>query len=460
MKKILLAIALILTIGLFVVIQQGAQFAKTGTGYMAKVMCSEIFVAGRTQQELMQSEFNDIHPMLAKISASIDTQNRSVKTSLYGLGKSKAVYRDGVGCTLAVGSLATIPQPKSTIEAKPWPEAFADTSNEAQRVDYDQLIASITGAFVPDNALNHRAILVAVDGELVYEQYAEGFNPSTPLLSWSAAKSVTATLIGIAAQQFDLDPVTPIPVEEWAKDKKRSNLTWDNLLRMESGLDFAEEYGDTNSDVNRMLFKAHNAASIATRSKLGFEPATQFYYSSGTSNILAREVGDLLEERDGHLINFAHENLLAPLGLTSTVLETDASGGFLGSSYVYATGRDWLKMGQLYLQDGIWEGKRIFPESWNEYVATPTPSSDNQYGAHFWLNLDGKQDSVSKEKRERFFPRLPDNVYFFAGRDGQYVIIIPDKNMVIVRLGLTREYPVIPKMAPLFGDIYESVSSR
>ena len=431
-------------------------FAKTGTAYMAKVICSEIFVAGRTLDHIKGNDFKSIHPMLAKVSARVNESKKNVTTSLLGLGKAKAIYRENVGCTLNATDKTSLVSNLPTISPKPWESAKRASANALPRVDYDRLARSVEEAFEKDG-LNHRAILVAVDGKLVFEHYADGFDQNSKLLSWSAAKSIVATLIGIGVHKNYLNIQDRLPVPEWDSDPARNSIRWDDLLRMQSGLDFDEDYADTNSDVNRMLFKSASMAALAAKSTALHKPATHFYYSSGSSNLLSRAIGDEVEAEGSSIIPFAYTNFLVPLGLTNTTLETDAAGDFVGSSYVYASGRDWLKMGQLYLQDGVWEGVRILPDNWNDYVATPTPSSDNQYGAHFWLNRDGDKAPENGEPRKRFFPDMPDNVYFFAGRDGQYVVIMPDKNMVLVRLGITREHPVIPKIAGLFTEIYQSV---
>ena len=147
---------------------------------------------------------------------------------------------------------------------------------------------------------------------------------------------------------------------------------------------------------------------------------------------------------------FAHDAVLAPIGASSVVMEPDASGAMIGSSFVYATARDWARLGQLYLQDGVWNGERLLPEDWNDYVAAPAGASDNQYGAQFWLNLDG-------ETRERFFPGVTDKMYFFAGHEGQYTFIIPDKRMIIVRTGMTRNANAMKSVAPLVKELYDAV---
>ena len=140
-----------------------------------------------------------------------------------------------------------------------------------------------------------------------------------------------------------------------------------------------------------------------------------------------------------------------PIGAASVTLEPDASGGFIGSSFVYATARDWARLGQLYLQDGVWDGARLLPEGWTDYVRTPTPASDGEYGAQFWLNFDGADGRV------RLVPGLPEEMYYFAGHEGQYVFIIPDKRMVIVRTGMTRGRSSIEAVTPLGKEIYDAV---
>jgi len=451
---IILGIVFLIVLLLF----KGNNFVKTPTSYVAKVLCSEYFVAHRNSEEIIQNDFTDIHPLLSKISTNIDDGEMTVTASLFGLAKAHAKYREGAGCALNLNRHSYTPAAFSPVTAKPWPQAFGGNQKVNPRVDYDSLRNSVTSAFRSDG-LNHRAILVAVDGELVFEHYADGFDQNTKLQSWSAAKSVVATLIGIGVHNNYLSIHDPLPVPEWHGDNSRENLTWDDLLRMHSGLDFNENYADTNSDVNRMLFKSHSAASVAAQSEAKHKPATHWYYSSGSSNLLSRAIGDVSEAKGMAILPFARNFLLRPLGLADTILETDGAGDFIGSSYVYATGRNWLKMGQLYLQDGLWEGKRILPEDWNDIVSSPTVTSDNQYGAHFWLNKKGIKNADTPEQREQFFPRLSEETYFFAGRDGQYVVIVPDKNMVFVRLGITRDHPVIPKVADLFGEIYDSVST-
>ena len=264
----------------------------------------------------------------------------------------------------------------------------------------------------------------------------------------NGAKSVTGTLIGAAAERGLIDIDAPAPVAEW-KDA-RAAITWNDLMRMQSGLAFDETYGDPSSDVSRMLFAAHEAAAVAASQKPIYAPGARWAYSSGTTNILARALRTALEATGADYHAFPAEALFSPLGAASATMEVDSAGNFIGSSYAYATARDWAKLGQLYLNDGVWNGVRLLPEGWSAYVASPTAASDGEYGAQFWLNRDG-------DGRQHYLPGAPENVYYFAGHEGQYVFIVPDSNAVIARTGITRGAVPIQIVAPTLARIVAAI---
>ena len=203
---------------------------------------------------------------------------------------------------------------------KPWREAFQRADKASRNIDITGMNDSIKAAFL-DEDTNHRAILVAVDGKLVSEHYRQGFDRETRFLSWSAAKSLTATMIGVAVKQGLIDVEETLPAQEWKQNDPRQSLTWDDLLRMHSGLSFGEDYEDLSSDVNLMLFASHSAGHVAARQKLAHKPGEEWYYSSGTSNILARGFSDALEARGIAPGNFIRTHLALPLGLSSLILE-------------------------------------------------------------------------------------------------------------------------------------------
>ncbi len=442
-------------IAVAVIVQAGVKadrLVRIGAGYKAKIACSEIFVAGRERSDVIPGEFEGMPDAMEQVSVVVKDNAKTVRAKgPFGLGAARAIYREGYGCTLAnAGRVAPLPAPPSGFAADPWEEAPPVSGKALMRVDYGAVDYALTRAF-EDNTPTHRAVLVAVDGKIIDERYADGFDASTPFLSWSMAKSVTATLVGAAVEHGYLDINDPAPVPEWEGDAQKSLITWNDLLHMQSGLAFGEHYDQVRSDVNRMLFERADAGGMAARSSVEHAPGEFWYYSSGTTNLIVRTLRQVLEQEGADFFAFAQEAVFEPIGAATVTLEPDASGSVIGSSFVYATARDWARLGQLYLQDGVWNGERLLPEGWADYVKTPAGASDGQYGAQFWLNRDGEAG------RERFFPGVPEEMFFFAGHEGQYVFIIPDKRMVVVRTGMTRGRPAMPEVAPLLKEIYDAV---
>jgi CubicO group peptidase (beta-lactamase class C family) len=413
-------------------------FARLGSAYKSKIACSEIFLAGRREADVRAHDFAGISPALDHVSLRIDHDARAARASLFGLGAARAVYRDGYGCVLADRAPAALPT-LGPVANTPLPTAIDDAAYAAA---FDRAFG--------DPVAGTRALLVVRDGVVVAERYAEGFSPETPLLSWSMAKSVTASMVGAALLRGLVDLDAPAPVPEWTSDDPRARIRWRDLLEMQSGLAFSEDYGDAHSDVTRMLFRARDAAKVAAEKQLAHQPGDHWSYSSGTTNILQRALRQTLEAKGVSYHAFARATLFAPLGMASATIETDASGTFIGSSYVYATARDWAKLGALYLADGVAGDMRLLPEGWSAYVSAPAAKSDSAYGAQFWLNRPGA------EGRAKYAPGLPDSAYFMAGHEGQYVAIIPDKNLLIVRAGTTRGAEPMTIVAPVFAAIYEA----
>jgi CubicO group peptidase (beta-lactamase class C family) len=425
------------------------QAARIASAYKAKTLCSEVFVAGRKALDVLASDFDGMPDAVDKVNAVIDADTDGVKASLFGFGRTRVVFRPGYGCTIQKGEVTDLP-PLGAVDPSPWPESLASSPLLLRRIDYAEMDAALDKAFADEKA-GHRAILVAVDGRLVAERYGAGFEAATPMLSWSMAKSVTATLVGAAVLKGYLNIEDPIPVPEWKGDAKKSAITWNDMLRMQSGLEFSEVYDDAFSDSSRMLFSSRDAGLVAAKKKPARLPGEAWSYSSGTTNLIARTLRQVLAEHSVDLQQFAREAVFAPIGASTFTLETDSAGNPVSSSYAYATARDWGKLGQLYLQDGVWDGARLLPEGWTHYVSTPTKASNGEYGAQFWLNFDGKD-------RKRYLPELPENVFYMAGHEGQYVFIVPDKNAVIVRLGMTRGAVPIEVAAPIVADLSKAIS--
>ncbi|MEL7489144.1 MAG: serine hydrolase [Pseudomonadota bacterium] len=419
--------------------------AKIGAAYKAKTVCSEVFVANRDPATVASEDFNELSPALGFIRHKIDVEKKVVRASLLGLGASKAIYREGVGCALAVGG------PPATVDFSA--AGWAPQSTEFNVSGGDDALDRILDQAMADESANHRAFVIIANGEIIAERYASGFSKDTPFLSWSMAKSVTATLIGAAADRGFLALSDPAPIPEWADDA-RNVITWRDLLRMESGLEFEEVYDSTASDVNKMLFRSREMAAVAANKPAGRKPGEVFSYSSGTSNLLARALDGVLRNNGTNLQNFAREAIFGPIGAASFILETDASGNFIGSSYAYATARDWARLGQVYVQDGKWLDAQVLSSDWVSFVREPTAASDRYYGGHFWLNYDGLSG------RERWLKGLLEDVYTMSGHEGQYVFIFPSDNIVIVRTGMTRGKPAVEAVSPVVKALYDVVASQ
>ena len=269
-----------------------------------------------------------------------------------------------------------------------------------------------------------RALLVVHKGKIIGEAYASGFDKNSKLLGWSMCKSITATLVGTLVQKGLIDINEVVPIEMWQVDERKM-ITWKHLLQMNSGLDWNEVY-HWISDVTRMLYTEPDVYDCSIQSKLDADPGTYWEYSSGTTNILSGLIRKVIND-DAKYNRLPFEYLFNPIDAGSFVMEMDAAGNFIGSSYAYATARDWAKFGLLYLNEGKWNGQQIIPQWWPEFVRTPASGSDGSYGAHFWLN------------RNNTFKDVPPDLYFADGFHGQRVFIIPSMELVVVRLGLSKD---------------------
>ncbi|MFM8794319.1 MAG: serine hydrolase domain-containing protein [Acidimicrobiales bacterium] len=275
------------------------------------------------------------------------------------------------------------------------------------------------------------ALLVVHDGRVVLEHYGGGAGPGTTLISWSVAKSITHALVGVAVGDGVLSTAERDLFPEWGSDA-RSGITLQHLLNMSSGLAWNEDYVDGSvSDVIEMLFGSDGKgghddhAAFAASKPLLHPPGTAYMYSSGTTNLVTRVLSRALGEvppSNAVMDGFMRTRLFGPLGMTSATPKFDRSGNFVGSSFVYATARDFARFGWLYANDGMWDGSRVLPAGWVEHGRTWTatdPENGVGYGAHWWLE-----------------PRLPGSMAAF-GYEGQNVWVVPDRDLVLVRLGKT-----------------------
>jgi CubicO group peptidase (beta-lactamase class C family) len=418
------------------------------TGNTARLMCAGVFVSGRRPEHVRAEELErktSPGKYLGLADTDVNFADKSVTGSLFGFAARTAIYREGIGCTIAEGkTVAELRAQGSGVRsalppADPntlWPEGEATLVDDPPvAVDTESLKAAMDFAFSepePDRPRRTRGALVVHRGRIVAERYALGFDKTAGHISNSVAKSFTCTLIGILVGQGKLKVDAPAPVAEWqGAGDPRGAITLDNLLRMSSGLAFDETYTSIRSDVT-LQFAKGDLAGYAASKLLEVPPGTRWKYSTGTSNILARIVRQTAGPTLSDGFAFPRRALFDKLGMRDTVFQVDAAGNFTGGGSVLASVRDYARLGLLYLNDGVWNGERILPDGWVSYVRTPTTHApaDRGYGAQFWLN-GGTDPAV------RHWPSLPADMFAMQGHQGQNVVIIPSREAVVVRVGLS-----------------------
>ena len=299
-------------------------------------------------------------------------------------------------------------------------------------IDSLKLQSAMKKVFIEEDTIlpvRTRAVIVLYDGQLIAEHYADGFNAKSKLAGWSMTKTVTGALIGILVKQGKLLVGLPAPVPEWrSSGDPRHAISIENLLQQRSGLDFDEVYYRA-SDATSMLFQKSDMAAFTASHPLKFRPGSVFHYSSGNSNILSRIIREAVG--DSLYVGFPYNELFYKLGMYSAVLEPDPSGTFVGSSYMYASARDWARLGLLFLDDGVFNKKRILPEGWVTESTKSVSSDKRGYGYQIWLN-------TGSDFSDKHYPSAPSDMFYADGFESQLIFVIPSKKLVIVRLGLTQ----------------------
>jgi len=426
------------------------------SGYSAKNACSCAFIQRRDKESIEAEELASFPVSLGNID--IDVKDSSVTGTVLGLAKRKAIYRNGLGCTL-VNELSestiraqkfSLPQQVFSDDTIRWPmgDAFANRLlSTAKRTYFDSALSFIFQKSYNGKEVNTKAVLIVQNGAIVAEKYAPGYNKTSKFLGWSMAKSITGALIGILVKDGKLKAGEPAPVTAWRDaDDERHSITTEHLLQQTSGLNYLEVY-NKYSNANNMLFNKGDMAGYVASLPLKVAPGSQFYYSSGNSNILSGIVRTTVGETNYHA--FPYTALFHKIGMYHTLLEPDASGTFVGSSFVYASARDYARFGLLYLYDGVFNGERILPEGWVKRTVSPPPANrQKNYGYQFWLNGVDENDPSKKE-----FPEMPADMFYADGYGGQRIYIVPSLQLVIVRMGLNKfdEHGFLQKIMAAFN---------
>ncbi|MBL9076261.1 MAG: serine hydrolase [Planctomycetes bacterium] len=421
---------------------------RAAVAYAAKVAASAQFVSGRSLDSVLAEELAPDRPLEALLRPllrfDVDRERRTV-TCRALTATATAAATGNLGCTLVPpdGTAAALrDRAAPTIAAasrdatRAWP--LGDRAEPGLGIDAAAMARAVDAAFAEADdgpPVRTRAVVVVHGGRLVAERYAAGYDAAMPLPGWSMSKTLVNALVGRRVQQGALDLDAPPAVAEWrGADDPRAAIRWPHLLTMTAGLAWNESYDEPASDVLRMLFAAPDHAAVYAESPVAAAPGTEFRYSSGCSNLVCRLLRSTFAN-DADYWAFPRDALFAPLGMHSAVLETDASGTFVGSSYGFATARDWARFGLFLADDGVApDGNRLLPQGWLARSTTPAPASRGRFGWHVWLNADPDGDGPAARR----WPDLPAELLLLEGHEGQHCVVLPSRRFVLVRLGCTK----------------------
>jgi CubicO group peptidase (beta-lactamase class C family) len=396
-------------------------------GYKSKVLCTAIFGSGRRLDPRRADEIAaDSYWILRPFNARVDFAGASVTTSLAGLRPRTAIHRPGLGATLLPRRAGG---PSTFSALAPVPAAPAIRSTSRIRPEVQRIVDRAFEEPDPRRLRRTHAVVVVQDGDVVAERYARGVQPDTPLPGWSMAKSVLNALVGILVDEgrLAIDARALVPV--WRATDPRAAISLEDLLRMRSGLQFSEVYSNPWSDVLHMLFDEADTAAYAASRPLTAAPGLVWSYASGTSNILSAIVRQTIG--DSEYATWPRRVLFEQLGMSSAVVEPDASGTFVFSSFMLATARDWARYGELWVNGGRWAGRTILSPEWIRFSTSPTRESpDGEYGAHWWLKLKPEIGGGLPVAAA-----IAKDAFFAVGHEGQTLTVIPSRRLVLLRLG-------------------------
>ncbi|HSN72950.1 MAG TPA: serine hydrolase [Steroidobacteraceae bacterium] len=403
-------------------------------GYKAAFLCSGVFNADRSVEQIEANELDGTYPeydsLLPALEARIDRERRLVTVEFASdMPPRIAAWRRNLGCAhLPVGAdlksvetLPAFPAQAPDLDGEPWPTGDRDATADPGPAG-TALAKVLDRAFAGDYGPGTRTTgaVIVHRGRIVAERYADGFGPHVSQRTWSVAKSLASTVIGVATHRGIIDPSEPAPIPEWQQPgDPRAAITTDLLLRMASGL-----HSDTAGNRTDPVYFGGVAVTERTVSwPLEVPPGQRFRYANNDTMLAIRGLRARLGD-DTRALAFPYEALLWKIGMTRTQLETDWQGNFVLSSQVWSTARDLARLGLLYLNEGIWNGERILPADWLAYVSRPSgpqPDRDLGYGAAFWLINET--------------PGVPVDTVAALGNRGQVIVIVPSREIVVVRRG-------------------------
>jgi len=416
-------------------------------GIGAHHLCAGLWVVGRdharTPDAVIAEDIAPFEPFQWEddFAFEVDEARRTVTVTDPSAGSRSARYSGDQGCAILPAGADDVYFEPRTIASdlpdpatQPWPTGDRDARASLSAEDSASLAGVLDWAF-DDTGLerpqNTRGVVVVHRGRIVAERYAPGWGPYTPQISWSMGKSIASALTGVLVEQRAFAPEDPAPIPEWrGSHDPRGEIRIVDLLRMSSGLDFDNfgldpeaSYVAANEHF-RIYFDAVNVHAHAVHQPLRFEPGSTWRYRNSDPLSLMYLAKREMERREESFLAYPYRHLFHRIGMRSMVLETDAWGNFVITGYDFGGSRDWARFGLLHLRDGMWEGERILPEGWVDLVSLPAPGDPGRsYGGLFWLNRGGAME------------RIPEDAYWAAGYMGQRTLVLPSRELVVVRQG-------------------------
>jgi CubicO group peptidase (beta-lactamase class C family) len=436
MRATLLVALMLLVVGAALVAWKRPDRAlRIATANVAQTLCADVFVSGLTPDRAFAEDIAPLRGMrilLPHLHYVVDTLQHKVTANWHGGFASQATWFPDYGCALLTMTpdAATLLAARAAVSPAQTPESPVVVSANTA---INQALARAFAEPASGPRRRVHVIVVMHDGRIIAERYAAGFDPQTPQLGYSMSKSVVNALLGILVRQGRLEMAERAPVAAWqAEGDPRHAITLEQLSRMTSGLDLTEDSSGFDP-VSDMLLLRRDMAAFAAHARLREPPGTQWAYTSGNTLILAGVLRDTVGGGAPGMIRFAHRELFGPLGMHHVLMEFDGAQTLVGSTRVYASARDWAHFGQLYLGDGVIDGRRILPAGWSDHVSKQT--LDSLYGSGFWTNTGTAADG------SHIIASMPGDAYFASGMNGQRVLIVPSQRLVIVRLGSTLDPP-------------------
>ena len=418
-------------------------------GAQALITCNGLFTSNRSLEQVFDQELAIVAEPVGSSRGGdyvVDTGGRTIAV---GGGDSgpvmRAAFREGIGCVLMspdqdfddIDSLPVLemPYPDTDPATIPWPRGDLVEDRELPtEVDVHALDAASEWAFNrPTPEQDTLSLMVVYKGDIIHERYADGVDMNTRTRTWSTAKSITATLVGMLVDEGRMSLDEPLgldwlPAVRSPETDPRNAITLRHVLNMSTGLyptdgDGPSMYAATGSGLAYWAGASSNEG--ARRRGLIREPGTYWDYENYDTLLAVIAMKKVLGD-DRTYAEFPRRRLFDKIGMRSTLAGTDRFGDFILSSQIYTNARDLARIGLLYLQGGVWDGERLLSEDWIEFVTTPAPASapnGNNYGGQFWLVPDDRHD-------------VPKSAFSTSGNRGQYVIVVPTHDTVIVRRGL------------------------